>query len=84
MFVYLGLSSWLELNQSDFEGINEGFRLLVNPHFGLNGGSKRTKLNLEVKYYSPYIKVEQTGVPYYSPFGGYGALGLHLGLYRLF
>ena len=83
-FLYLGASSWLTFNQSNIEGLKEGYRILLNPHFGLNAGSKRSKWNLELKYFAPYIRTSLTGIPYYNPMNQYGAFGLNLGFYRLF
>ena len=83
-FIYLGLTNWFELDRKDDNGISEGQRILANPHFGYNFGSKIIKFNLEVKYYLPYVNVNSTGIDYFNPMNDYGALGASLGIYKMF
>lgn len=83
-FIYIGASNWFELDRKDDYDIAEGQRILVNPHFGYNFGSKKTKINLEFKYYLPYVKTVRTGIDYFNPINDYGAFGGSLGVYRLF
>ena len=83
-FLYIGLTNWFELDRKNENGISQGQRILANPHFGYNFGSKKIKFNLEIKYYLPYVKRRNTNITYYNPINNYGALGVSLGVYRLF
>lgn len=83
-FVYLGSSNWMELDKKNSNEINEGYRFLLAPHLGYTVGTKRTKLNMEFKYYLPYANKNSPTVTYLNPWGNYGAFGAMLGAYRLF
>lgn len=83
-FIYIGSTTWFELNRRDTYNINKGQRFLLNPHFGYNIGSKRIKLNFEIKYYLPYVQLQSSNLPYYNSLGNYGAFGATIGVYKIF
>lgn len=83
MFLYAGIGNWFELDKTNDATLAGGQRILSAPHFGYNFGTKRTKGNLELKYYLPYVENNNL-IGYYNPLNNYGAFGLSLGVYRLF
>lgn len=83
-FIYIGSTNWFEFNTENNFHLNLGQNLLLNPHFGYNVGSKRTKLNFEIKYYLPYIDKQITRESFYNPTGNYGAFGMTVSVYKMF
>ena len=83
-FLYIGSTNWIALKPSESYYYTQGQRFLLNPHFGYNIGTKRTKLNFEFKYYLPYVKNSNTRNEYYNPIGNYGAFGGTFSVYRIF
>jgi hypothetical protein len=83
-FLYIGATTWFELDRVSDYNISEGQRVLLNPHLGYNFGSKKLKFNIEAKYYLPYVKRSNTVIDYFNPINEYGALGATFGIYWLF
>lgn len=83
MYMYVGLSNWVELATKRYDGVAQPTNLFLLPQLGINMGGEHWKYNLEMKYMGLGASNNNTIVAYKNPISTKGAIGVYFTVSRI-
>ncbi len=83
MYIYIGVSNWVELATKRYDGVSQPTNLFLLPQLGINMGGEHWKYNLEMKYMGLGASNNNTVVSYVNPISDKGAIGVYFTVSRI-